>query len=102
MKLTTNWYINKMSQIQSKLSEEKLDAILLLDPYNVFYASGFFHQSTERPFRSADPSNGELSYMFPNWNRNGTETWIKSIHVYFDFFNHPIAWMLHENSHIAI
>ena len=108
MKLTTDWYIKKMSQIQSKLSEEKLDAILLLDPYNVFYASGFFHQSTERPLGLLIPQIGEPSLYVPKLEQEmASDTWIKSIHVYFDFpgLIHPIAWMLKENSqysHIGV
>ena len=75
-----------MSQIQSKLSEEKLDAILLLDPYNVFYASGFFHQSTERPLGLLIPQIGEPSLYVPKLEQEmASDTWIKSIHVYFDF-----------------
>ena len=78
MKLTTNWYINKMSQIQSKLSEEKLDAILLLDPYNVFYASGFFHQSTERPLGLLIPQIVEPSLYVPKLEQEmASDTWIK-------------------------
>ncbi len=49
MRLTIDWYKTKTKQVQSKLHEEELDAILLLDANNIFYTTGFFHQSTERP-----------------------------------------------------
>jgi Xaa-Pro dipeptidase len=100
MRLTTEWYRAKTKQVQSKLHEENLDAILLLDANNIFYTSGFFHQSTERPLGLLIPENGEPSLFVPKLEQEmAEETWISSIHVYFDYpgLVHPIAWMLKEN-----
>ena len=100
MKLTTDWYKRKTRQIQEKMGEEGLDALLLLDPYNIFYATGFFHQTTERPLGLFLPQNGEPSFYVPLLEQEmASETWVKDVHVYFDFPGpvHPIAWMLKSN-----
>lgn len=100
MRLTTEWYKAKTKQVQSKLHEENLDAILLLDANNIFYTTGFFHQSTERPLGLLIPENGEPSLYVPKLEQEMAEdTWINDIHVYFDYpgLVHPIAWMLREN-----
>ena len=108
MKLTTDWYQRKTRQIQQKMGAEGLDALLLLDPYNIFYATGFFHQSTERPLGLFLPQNGEPSFYVPLLEQEmASETWVKDVHVYFDFPGpvHPIAWMLNSNKqykHVGI
>lgn len=100
MRLTTEWYKAKTKQVQSKLHEENLDAILLLDANNIFYTTGFFHQSTERPLGLLIPESGEPSLYVPKLEQEMAEdTWIHDIHVYFDYpgLMHPIAWMLSKN-----
>ena len=97
MKLTTGWYKRKIRQIQGRMDEEGLDGLLLLDPYNIFYATGFFHQSTERPLGLFLPQNGEPSFYVPLLEQEmASETWVQEVHVYPTFPGkvHPIAWML--------
>ncbi len=59
--LSESFYRGKVAQIQaSNWTAEGLDGVLLLDVYNVIYASGFFHTPSERPMgllirKSADP-----------------------------------------------
>ena len=100
MKLTTDWYQRKTRQIQQKMGEEGLDALLLLDPYNIFYSTGFFHQSTERPLGLFLPQSGDPAFYVPLLEQEmASETWVDDVHVYFDFPGplHPIAWMLNSN-----
>lgn len=108
MKLTTEWYMRKTKQIQAKMAEEGLDALLLLDPYNIFYAIGFFHQSTERPLGVIIPQSGDPTFYVPLLEQEmAQETWVKNVKVYFDYpgLVHPIAWMLKDNAqhrHVAV
>jgi Xaa-Pro dipeptidase len=97
MKLTEQWYRNKTEEIQKMMARNKLEALLLLDNFNIYYASGFFHQSTERPLGMLIPKQGKPSLFVPKLEKEMAEdTWIDDIRVYFDFPGpkHPIIWML--------
>ncbi len=99
MKLTTEWYQRKTRQIQTQMEIEKLDALLLLDPYNIFYATGFFHQSTERPLGALIPAAGDPVFFVPLLELDmAVETWVKDVRTYFDYpgVPHPLNWMLSE------
>jgi len=94
MKLTTEWYQRKTRQIQAQMAVEKLDALLLLDPYNIFYATGFFHQSTERPLGALIPAAGDPVFFVPLLELDmAVETWVKDVRTYCDYPGvvHPLA-----------
>ena len=77
MKLTTEWYQRKFREIQSRLPDAGLDALLLLDPFNIFYATGFFHQPTERPLAVLVPGAGEPIFFVPLLEEDmARETWV--------------------------
>ncbi len=100
LQLSTNWYINKVEEIKSGLRNSGLDAILLLDPYNIYYASGFFHTSTERPLGMFIRAEGDPILYVPALEKEMAEdTWVSDIKVYFDFpaLIHPVIWMLDDN-----
>jgi Xaa-Pro dipeptidase len=99
MKLTVDWYKRKTCQIQEQMAKEGLDGILLLDPYNIFYATGFFHQSTERPLGCFIPQNGAPVFYVPLLEQEmALETWVTDVKTYFDFPGvvHPLVWMMKE------
>ena len=99
MKLTVAWYQRKFRQIQSELAGEGLDALLLLDPFNIFYASGFFHQTTERPLALLVPGTGDPVFFVPLLEEDmARETWVRDVRSYFDYPGevHPLAWMLRQ------
>ncbi len=108
LELTTEWYINKTKSVKAALSDEGLDAILLLDPFNIFYAGGFFHQSTERPLGMFIRANGDPILYVPALEKEMAEdTWVSAVKVYFDYPMpvHPINWMLDDNKdckHVGI
>lgn len=100
LQLTTEWYMNKVKEIKSRLSETGMDAILLLDPFNIYYACGFFHQSTERPLGMFIRAEGDPILYVPALEKEMAEdTWVTDIKVYFDYpaLVHPIIWMLDDN-----
>ena len=99
MKLTTAWYQRKFREIQSRLPDAGLDALLLLDPFNIFYATGFFHQPTERPLAALVPAAGEPIFFVPLLEEDmARETWVEDVRSYFDYPGevHPLIWMLSQ------
>ncbi len=96
MKLTTDWYKRKTAQIQEQIASENLDGLLLLDPFNIFYATGFFHQSTERPLGCYIPTSGDPVFYVPLLEQEmAQEIWVPTVNVYFDYPGvvHPLIWM---------
>src|SRR5215472_1190031 len=48
-RLPPEWYQRKIKQVQAKMAERNLNALLLLNAHNVVYTTGYFHLPTERP-----------------------------------------------------
>lgn len=48
-RLPLEWYQRKIKQVQAKMAERNLNALVLLDAHNVVYTAGYFHLPTERP-----------------------------------------------------
>ena len=48
MRLPKAFYRHKLTQCQAALDDHNLDGLLLLDPANVYYLTGFFYIPTER------------------------------------------------------
>jgi Xaa-Pro dipeptidase len=97
--LGESFYRRKLGQIQAKLAESELDGILLLDMYNVIYASGFFHSPSERPIGFYIPAGGEPTLYIPLLEQeNAADGWIKDIRTYFEFpgDTHPVLWMAQD------
>lgn len=103
MKLTTEWYKRKISQIQRRMDDENIEAMLLLDPFNIFYSTGFFHQPTERPLGLLIALDKDPELYVPLLEKDAAseESWIKNIKSYFDYPGDvdPVIWMLEENRH---
>src|ERR1700735_1980369 len=41
------WYQRKIKQVQAKIAERNLNALVLLNAHNVVYTTGYFHLPTE-------------------------------------------------------
>lgn len=65
MKLKDDFFQKKQSQIRKFLQEEELDALLLFDPPNIAYCTGFFHLQTERPLGAVIPQEGIPLLLIP-------------------------------------
>lgn len=97
IRLPESFYRRKVQQIQAALDPEGLDGLLLLDVYNVIYASGFFHTPSERPLGLFIPKHGQPALFVPLLEQeNAADTWITDIRTYFEYpgEEHPVAWMV--------
>ncbi len=100
MPLGEAFYRRTVTRIQTALGPLKLDGLLLLDTYNVVYASGFMHSPTERPLGLYIPVSGDPALFVPLLEQeNAADTWIGDIRTYFEYpgEEHPVLWMLRES-----
>ncbi len=99
MMLGEAFYRRKVEQIQARLEVENLGGLLLLDTYNVIYASGFFHIPSERPLGLFIPCQGKPALFVPLLEQeNAAGTWIGDVRTYFEYpgEEHPVVWMKRE------
>ncbi|MGA8314176.1 MAG: Xaa-Pro peptidase family protein [Terriglobales bacterium] len=85
-RLQPDWYQRKISQVQEKMKERKLNALVLLDATNVIYTTGYFHLHTERPLAALIPESGEPALFVPELESDQVKLWwVKDYESYFDF-----------------
>ena len=85
-RLQPDWYRRKIGQVQEKMKERKLNALLLLDATNIIYTVGYFHLSTERPLATLIPESGDPVMFIPGLETDQVKTWwVKDYEAYFDF-----------------
>src|SRR5450755_2124 len=85
-RLQPDWYRSKVRQVQEKMKERKLNALLLLDATNIIYTVGYFHLSTERPLATLIPESGDPVMFVPGLETDQVKTWwVKDYESYFDF-----------------
>jgi Xaa-Pro aminopeptidase len=85
-RLQPDWYRRKIAQVQQKMKERKLNAMLLLDATNIIYTTGYFHISTERPIAALIPESGDPVLFIPGLEIDQVQLWwVKDYESYFDF-----------------
>lgn len=84
MKLKDDFFQRKIHQIQKHLRAEELDALLLFDPANIAYASGFFHLQTERPLAAAILKEGAPLLLIPLLEIDHVPEYTE-VETYFDY-----------------
>lgn len=85
-RLPVDWYRRKIKQIQAKLADRNLDALLLLNAHNVVYATGYFHLPTERPLAALIPPSGDPVLFIPELESDQVKLWwVKDYEAYFDY-----------------
>ena len=85
-RLPVAWYRACIARIQQKLGEQGLDGILLRDQWNVVYAAGYFHSTTERPEALWVPREGEPALFVPGLDRDLVASWwVRDAEFYFDY-----------------
>lgn len=65
MKLSSDFYQRICHKIQEALTSQSLDALLLFEPANIAYVTGFFHLRTERPLAAVIPREGAPLLLIP-------------------------------------
>ena len=85
-RLQPDWYRRKIEQVQGRMAEHKLDALVLMRAPNVIYTTGYFHRTTERPLAVLIPKSGEPALFIPGLETDQVKDWwIKDFESYFDF-----------------
>lgn len=81
------FYRRKVEVIKARLDAyPDLDGLLLLEVYNVIYASGFLHIPSERPIGFYIPKQGEPILFVPLLEQeNASDTWVADIRTYFEY-----------------
>jgi Xaa-Pro dipeptidase len=85
-RLPPEWYQRKIKQVQAKMAERNLNALVLLNAHNVVYTTGYFHLPTERPLAALIPASGNVALFVPGLESDQVQLWwVKDYEVYFDF-----------------
>jgi Xaa-Pro dipeptidase len=85
-RLPPAWYQRKIKQVQAKMAERKLNALVLLNAHNVVYTTGYFHLPTERPLAVLIPASGDPTLFVPGLESDQVRLWwVKDVDVYFDY-----------------
>ena len=85
-RLPPEWYQRKIKQVQAKMAERNLNALVLLNAHNVVYTTGYFHLPTERPLAVLIPASGEPALFIPRARvRPGEAVVVKDYESYFDY-----------------
>ena len=93
------FYKRITDKVKDGLLERGYDGLLLFDPFNVYYATGFFHIPSERPIAAYIPASGDPSLFIPELEEDhAKENWIEDIRVYFEYPGKvdPVQWICGE------
>jgi Xaa-Pro dipeptidase len=97
--LTPGFYRGVLDRIREKTDVAGHEGFLILDSYNLIYASGFFHRANERPMGLYVPVGGEPVMLVPHLEKENAEAhWIRDVRTYPEFpgVERPVLWMLRE------
>src|SRR3974390_893977 len=79
-RLPPEWYQRKIKQVQAKMAERNLNALVLLNAHNVVYTTGYFHLPTERPLAVLIPASGGPALLWPGLESDRARLcWIKAV-----------------------
>ncbi|MFZ0705585.1 MAG: Xaa-Pro peptidase family protein [Candidatus Korobacteraceae bacterium] len=85
-RLPPEWYQRKIKQVQAKMAERNLNALVLLNAHNVIYTTGYFHLPTERPLAVLIPVSGQPALFIPELESDQVKLWwVKDYEAYFDY-----------------
>jgi len=84
MKLKDNFFQKKAMSIQESIAEQDIHALVLFDPSNIAYVTGFFHLQTERPLAAVIPQEGDPLLLIPLLEKDHVPSHV-NIETYFDY-----------------
>ena len=61
----------RIEKVKEELQKRELDALVLMNPPNIIYMSGYFPIATERPIQLIIPVEGDLSLLIPRLEDDG-------------------------------
>lgn len=97
--LTREFYRGALDRVREKTETAGLEGFLILDSYNLTYATGFFYRANERPLGVYVPVDGEPVLLVPHLEKENAEaSWITDVRTYPEFpgVEHPVMWMLRQ------
>jgi Xaa-Pro dipeptidase len=103
MKLKDDFFQKKIHHIQEYVHRKGLDAVLLFDPANIAYATGFFHLQTERPLAAAIPKEGMPLLLIPLLEIDHVPAYAE-VETYFDYPGkvNRIEWIKSQLEHRSL
>ncbi|MFC2105588.1 M24 family metallopeptidase [Candidatus Bipolaricaulota bacterium] len=96
MYLTTGFHEGARNSLIEKLQLSAMEGMLVLDPFNVNYLSGFYHIPSERPIGIYIPVNGESVLFVPRLEKEHAQhDWTGELRVYPEYPGkvNPLLWM---------
>jgi Xaa-Pro aminopeptidase len=105
--LSGDFYRRRTAAVQEAIGRAGLDGLLVLNPANLMWVSGFFHIPNERPLGLYLPAVGAPHYFVPLLEKENAEAgWIEAVDWYLEFPGETPAetWMVQqiEDEHIAV
>lgn len=97
MRLNETFYRRKVTQCQAALADSELEGVLLFNPSNVYYLTGFFYLPTERTVATWVPKSGEPVIFIPKLEEDHVmSSWVRNREVYFEHLGppHPVEWIV--------
>ncbi len=97
--LGAGFYRDRVAQLQRSVGAVGLDGLLLLNPANLMWATGFFHIPNERPIGLYLPASGAPILFVPFLEKeNAEESWIADIRWYLEYPGETPAevWMVKQ------
>ncbi len=95
--LSADFYRVRVAQLQEVAGAAGLDGLLILNPANLMWATGFFHIPNERPIGVYLPAHGAPVLFVPFLEKeNAEESWIQDIRWYLEYPGETSAevWMV--------
>jgi len=84
--LGVNFYRQRIAHLQTTAGAAGLDGLLILNPANLMWATGFFHIPNERPIGLFLPTHGTPILFVPFLEKeNAEESWIEDIRWYLEY-----------------
>lgn len=96
MRLNETFYRRKVTQCQAALADGDLEGVLLFNPSNIYYLTGFFYFPTERTVAAWVPKSGEPVLFIPKLEEDHVaSSWVRNREVYFEHLGppHPVEWI---------
>jgi Xaa-Pro aminopeptidase len=97
--LSPEFHSRKREQLREQMAREGLDYILILNPVNIGYLTGFWHLTTERPLVLGVSATGEDFAIMPRLevdHFSARVPWLTRMVTFFDYPEGDWQWVGNE------